>query len=115
MCTITSLVRNLIAYADFLTMAAIALTSSIGLVCDPSFYWKFNRTPITLAICVGIWLLAFAIISPHIFGFDLFGYNFGEFGWGPGSGRCDVMHVESVSFNVYVFGSTLPCIVIFLR
>ena len=80
-------------------MAAIALTSSIGLVC-PNFYKKFNRTPITLAICVGIWLLAFAIISPHIFGYDLFGYTIGKFGWGPGSGRCDVMHVVAVITRV---------------
>jgi len=114
LCSLSSLIRNLIAYADFLTMAAIAVISSIGLVSDRTFFTRFARTPITLAICAGIWLLAFAIISPHIFGFDLFGYKFGEFGWGSGAARCDVTHVESVAVNVYVYGSTIPFLVIFV-
>ena len=115
MCSVSSLVRNLIAYADILTMAAIAVISSVGLVSERNFYTRFARTPITLAICVGIWLLAFAIISPHIFGFDLFGYKFGQFGWGPGAARCDVRHLEDVAINVYVYGSTIPFLVIFVR
>ena len=115
MCSLSSLVRNLIAYADFLTMAAIAVISSIGLVSERNFYRRFARTPVTLAICAGIWLLAFAIISPHIVGFDLFGYKFGPFGWGPGAARCDVRHLEGVAINVYVYGSTIPCLVIFAR
>ena len=54
-------------------MAAIALISSIGLISDRNFYRKFARTPITLAICAGIWLFAFAIISPIIFVANLAG------------------------------------------
>ena len=115
LCSLSSLVRNLIAYADFLTMGAIAVSNSIGLVSERNFYRQFARTPITLAICAGIWMLAFAIISPHIFGFDLFGYKFGQFGWGPGAARCDVRHLESVAINVYVFGSTIPFLVILFR
>ena len=96
-------------------MAAIAVIRSIGLVSERNFYRRFARISITLAICAGIWVLAFAIISPHIFGFELFGYKFGQFGWGPGAARCAVRHLESVAINVYVFGSTIPFLVILVR
>ena len=120
LCSFSALVRNLVAYADFLTMAAIALSQSIGLVSERNCYRKFARTPITLAICAGIWLLAFAIISPIIFGFDLFGHNFGQFGWDPGAARCYVRHFENVEGSkprevVFVFGSITPFLVIFVR
>ena len=121
LCSFSALVRNLVAYADFLTMAAIALSSSIGLICENrNFYRKFARTPITLAICAGIWLLAFAIISPIIFGFDLFGHNFRQFGWDPRAAICYVRHFENVGGSkpedfVLVFGSITPFLVIFIR
>ena len=75
-------------------MAAIALIRSIEFISDRNFYRRFARTSITLAICAGIWLLAYAIISPIIF--DLFGHNFGKFGWDPGAGRCNVRYFENV-------------------
>ena len=120
MCSFSALVRNLVNYADFLTMAAIALTSSVGIISDRNFYRKFARTPITVAICAGIWLLAFVIISPIIFGFDLFGHNFGQFGWDPGAGRCNVRHIENVDSSkpkevIFVFGVITPFLVIFVR
>ena len=110
----------LITYADLLTMAAIALISSIGLVCDRSFYRQFARTPITLAICAGIWVLAFAIISPIVFNIELFGHNFGQFGWDSGAGRCDVRHLKSVEGSthrkvIYVSGVLIPFLVISVR
>ena len=120
MCSFSALVRNLVSYADFLTMAAIALISSIGLVSDRNFYRRFTRTPITLAICAGIWLLAFAIISPIVFNIELFGHNFGEFGWDPAAGRCDVRHLKSVEGSthrkvIYVSGVLIPFLVISVR
>ena len=110
----------LITYADLLTMAAIALISSIGLVSDRNFYRQFARTPITLAICAGIWVLAFAIISPIVFNIELFGHNFGEFGWDPAAGRCDVRHLKSVEGSthrkvIYVSGVLIPFLVISVR
>ena len=111
----------LITYADLLTMAAIALISSIGLVSDRNFYRQFARTPITLAICAGIWVLAFAIISPIVFNIDLFGHNFGEFGWDPGTAICYVRHSkESVDGSqpkevIFVFGVAIPFLLIFVR
>jgi len=109
LCSFSSLVRNLICYADFLTMAAIALISSIGLISDRNFYRRFARTPVTLAICAGLWLLAFAIISPIIFDFDL--PWVGQFGWDQGGGRCDVTSRDLT----YVFGCLIPFLVIFVR
>ena len=120
MCSFSALVRNLVSYADFFTMAAIALSSSIGIVFDRNFYRQFARTPITIAICAGIWLLAFAIISPIVFNIDLFGHNFGEFGWDTGAGRCDVRHSKSMESSthrkvIYVSGVLFPFVVISVR
>jgi len=121
LCSFSALVRNLISYADFLTMAAIALISSIGLISDRNFYRRFARTPVTLAICAGIWMLAFAIINPIIFGFELFGHNFGKFGWDPGAGRCNVRHIikdvepgSKPREVIFVFGVITPFLVIFV-
>ena len=77
------------------------------------------RTPITLAICVGIWLLAFAIISPIVFNLELFGHSFGQFGWDPGTAICYVRH-SSVEGSqpkdvVFVFGVAVPFLLIFAR
>ena len=121
MCSFSALVRNLVSYADFLTMAAIALSSSVGIVFDRNFYRQFARTPITFAICAGIWLLAFAIISPIVFNIDLFGHDFGEFGWDPGTALCYVRHSkESVDGSqpkevIFVFGVAIPFLLIFVR
>ena len=81
--------RDLIKYADFLTMAAIALTSSIGLIL-PQLHRRIAGTPTATGACFVLWLLSFVIISPIVFGYDLLGYNFGRFGWNAGGGRCDV-------------------------
>merc|ERR1712156_196209 len=118
LCSFSSLVRNLIAYADFLTMAAIALTSSIGLIL-PQLHRRIAGTPTAIGACFVLWLLSFVIISPIVFGYDLLGYNFGRFGWNAGGGRCDVIHLESEerSFRgdgAYVYGMAIPCVVIFI-
>ena len=112
--------RNLIAYADFLTMAAIALTSSIGLIL-PQLHRRIAGTPTAIGACFVLWLLSFVIISPIVFGYDLLGYNFGRFGWNAGGGRCNVIHLESEGSSrfrgdgAYVYGMAIPCVVIFIR
>ena len=103
-------------------MAAIALISSIGLlISDRNFYTKFSKTPITLAICAGIWLVAFAIISPIIFDINLFGENFGQFGWNPEAARCGVTYSENVGEDsthrkvIFACGVIVPFLVISVR
>ena len=120
LCSFSSLIRNLIAYADFLTMAAIALTSSIGLIL-PKVHRRIAGTPTAIGACFVLWLLSFVIISPIVFGYELLGYNFGRFGWSAGGGRCNVMHLESEERSrfrgdgAYVYGMAIPCVVIFIR
>ena len=112
--------RDLIKYADFLTMAAIALTSSIGLIL-PQLHRCIVGTPTAIGTCFVLWLLSFVIISPIVFGYDLLGYNFGRFGWNAGGGRCDVIHLESEERSrfqgdgAYVYGMAIPCVVISIR
>ena len=112
--------RDLIKYADFLTMAAIALTSSIGLIL-PQLHRRIAGTPTAIGACFVLWLLSFVIISPMVFDYDLLGYNFGRFGWSAGGGRCNVMHLGSEGSSrsrgdgAYVYGMAIPCVVIFIR
>ena len=101
-------------------MAAIALTSSIGLIL-PQLHRRIAGTPTAIGACFVLWLLSFVIISPIVFGYDLLGYNFGRFGWNAGGGRCNVMHLESGERSrfrgdgAYVYGMAIPCVVIFIR
>ena len=104
-------------------MAAIALTSSIGLIL-PQLHRRIAGTPTAIGACFVLWLLSFVIIviiSPIVFGYDLLGYNFGRFGWNAGGGRCNVMHLESEGSSrfrgdgAYVYGMAIPCTVIFIR
>ena len=105
---------------DLIKYAAIALTSSIGLIL-PELHRRIAGTPTAIAACFVLWLLSFVIISPMVFGYDLLGYNFGRFGWNAGGGRCDVIHLESDERSrfrgdgAYVYGMAIPCVVIFIR
>ena len=103
--------RNLIAYADFLTMAAIALVTCIGFVL-PEFFRRIAGTRTAISACVLIWLLSFAIISPMVFGFDLLGHSFGRFGWDSVWGRCNVTKTRDFNYNTAMI---IPLIVIFSR
>ena len=117
LCSYSALVRNLIAYADFLTLATIALTTCVGFVL-PEFFRRVAGPLIAIIACVLIWLLSLAIISPMVFGFDLFGRSFGKFGWANLWGRCQVFHPEGTESRgnyVYNYGVTIPFIVIFIR
>ena len=117
MCKYSALVRNLIAYADFLPLAAIALTTCVGFVL-PEFFRRVAGPLIAISACVLIWLLSLAIISPMVFGFDLLGRSFGRFGWANLWGICQVFHPEGTESRgdyVYNYGVTIPFIVIFIR
>ena len=111
LCSYSALVRSLIAYADFLTMAAIALVTCVGFVL-PEFFRRIARTSIAISACVLIWLLSFAIISPVVFGFDLLGHSFGRFGWDSIWGRCNVTKTRDFNYNTAMI---IPLIIIFIR
>ena len=76
----------------------------------------------SLLECVaGIWLVAFAIISPIIFDINLFGENFGQFGWNPEAARCGVTYSENVEEEsthrkvIFACGVIVPFLVISVR
>ena len=93
------MVRNLIAYADFLTMAAIAVTRSVGLILSQynlkTLSIKIFSPKLTCFCCLGIWLLAFVILSPITFSLTIGNYYFGQFGYDVNHGKCEVIHCET--------------------
>jgi len=93
------MVRNLIAYADFLTMAAIAVTRSVGLILTQynlkNLTAKIFSQKVTCCCCVGIWFLAFLILSPITFSLTIGNYYFGQFGYDVHHGKCEVIHCET--------------------
>ena len=75
-------IRNWIAYASFLTMAAIAVTRSVGCLLFQNNLYNvsrtiFNSTTTSLG-CLFIWGLAFATISLHAFSIKIGSYYFND-------------------------------------
>lgn len=98
-CRLSSMVRNLIAYADFLTMAAIAVTRSLGFILN---HYNFRRVfgnlfspKMTCCVCILIWFLAFLILSPITFSLTIGNYYFGAFGYDVNHGKCEVLQCET--------------------
>ena len=96
---LSSLVRNWIAYADFLTMAAIAVTRSLGFILN---HYNFRRVfcnlfspKMTCCACILIWFLAFLILSPITFSLTIGNYYFGAFGYDVNHGKCEVLQCET--------------------
>ena len=75
-------IRNWIAYASFLTMAAIAVTRSVGCLLFQNNLYNVSRTifnSTTTALgCLFIWGLAFATISLHAFSIKIGSYYFND-------------------------------------
>ena len=75
-------IRNWIAYASFLTMAAIAVTRSVGCLLFQNNLNNVSRTifnSTTTALgCLFIWGLAFATISLHAFSIKIGSYYFND-------------------------------------
>ena len=76
----TGIARLLTSYASYLTIAAIAVTRSVGILMS-----RFNRdteartrtftNPVSAAVgCVVIWVLAFAMIAPSAFSITIGSY-----------------------------------------
>ena len=121
MCAFTAGFRNLIAYADFITMAAIAANRSYGIVTGRFRRLRFmgRRTShiFHLLICLAIWAMAFVIISPAIFHFNIGEFSFGSFGWDPKNGKCEVNNcgeVEGIKGGgvIYIYGVIIPLLVL---
>ena len=93
-CSWAAGLRNLIAYADFLTMAAIALTRSLGIVNGYARRVSLTlTTTAAIGCCFLIWIISFGIISPTIFQQQLGNISFGSFGWK--DGKCDGVDCNS--------------------
>ena len=80
-CYITTVVRNMVAEADFYTMAAIALTRSIGIIRSLGFRKTFCGGRLTLSthwLLVLIWVLSFLNNSFFMWStldMEMFGYD----------------------------------------
>ena len=95
----SAIVRNLIAYADFLTMAAIAVTRSLGYILSHHNLKHFSKRifapKVTFCACIAIWLLAFLIQSPITFSLTIGKYYFGTFGYDVKHGKCEAIQCET--------------------
>ena len=121
LCTFTAAFRNLIAYADFITMAAIAAHRSYGIVMGGFMKLKLmgRRTShiFHLTICFAIWAMSFVIISPAIFHFNIGEFSFGSFGWDTMNGKCEVNNCgEEKGIKgggvIYIYGVIIPLLVL---
>jgi len=102
MCWLTAAIRNLIAYADFLTLACIALLRMRG-IC------KNKNTPVrsgsdestfkTFSYIICIWSVSFLIISPILFELVIFEVDFGGFGYNPMFGMCNTVSCPEGGFS----------------
>ena len=112
----TGIARLLTSYASYLTIAAIAVTRSVGILKS-----RFNRdteartrtftNPASAAVgCVVIWVLAFAMIAPSAFSITIGSYYVSNnvsyvvvvFGRCIG-GLPDPSDVDPMGFNVAIF------------
>ena len=82
----------MVVYADFFTMAAIAITQSVGIVNQQRVTSvrkrrrrRFPRV-LSLLVCVLIWTLSFLLISPAVFELTIGHFTFG-LGWDQANGR----------------------------
>ena len=126
LCSYSAGFRNFFCYADILTMAAIALTRSLGLIRGSTWAKHYPQlsgrrsvrpTGRIFLIILLIWVLAFAIISPAIFQLDIVGFNFGQFGWDVDKGKCDLIFCnkqghKNGSIMIYLFGVFVPLFII---
>ena len=92
------MIRNWLAYTGFLTMAAIAVTRSLGCLlfrCDKDHISRTMFRPgVTGLVCVALWLLAFLILSPITFSMTIGSYYFGTFGYDVKHGKCEVISCQ---------------------
>ena len=71
--------RYLVAYVDFLTMAAIALTRSVGCLMfrfkKEHLVENLFKPKVSCGVCVSLWIIAFAILSPITFSLQIGPYR----------------------------------------
>ena len=108
------LYRNWIPYASLLTIAAIAVTRSVGILMSRFNLDSEERTFFTLSSasvgCVAIWAISFAMIAPSAFNVTIGPYYFNTAGYEIIDGKCkpiprdpsDGLHNGIFLFNVGV-------------
>jgi len=92
-CWYSAMIRNWIAYTEFLTTASIAANRLVGFLLfsynmKSAAKWIFNPI-VTTCECVGIWIFTFIMISPLTFSLTIGPYEFGTFGYDARVGKCD--------------------------
>jgi len=92
-CWYSAMLRNWIAYTEFLTTASIAANRLVGFLLFSynmtiAAKWMINPK-VTACGCVGIWIFTFIIISPLTFSLTIGSYQFGTFGYDAYFGKCD--------------------------
>ena len=110
------------AYADFLTMAAIALIRCIGIALPDVFQallailGMFSPYLVNLVGSLIIWMLAFAIISPAVFEVQVLGLSFKPYGWDKAKRFCQTVEVEDEVVKgggvITVYGVSIPLLVL---
>ena len=92
------MIRNWLAYTGFLTMAAIAVTRSLGCLlfrCDQEHVSRIMFRPrLTGLVCVSLWILAYIILSPITFSMTIGSHYFGTFGYDVKHGKCEVISCQ---------------------
>ena len=92
------MVRNLIAYSGFLTMAAIATSRSLGCLLHranmDSAARIISKPLVSTLACLAIWIIAFVILSPITFSLTIGPYYFGTFGYDARHGKCEVINCQ---------------------
>ena len=119
----SAMIWNWIATTEFLTMAAIAVNRLVGCLL---FNYKMNYAAevifdpkVTSYACVGIWILAFIILSPFTFSITIGSYQVGTFGYDQEFGKCDIIFCQYKNkfmpgTLIILFGMFVPFVTILL-
>jgi len=108
-CSWNAWVRNMLCCADFFTIGVIAFTRTVNIVCSQAGLVRLNLmfSPSVACIsCLLIWILAFLILSPTLFGVE----GFGSFGYDPQQGKCEIKGGTEVI--IFTLTTTVSCLVI---
>jgi len=122
-CWYSAMIWNWIATTEFLTMAAIAVNRLVGcLLFNYKMTYAANRLfdpKVTSYACVGIWILAFIILSPFTFSITIGSYQVGTFGYDAEFGKCDIIFCQYKNkfmpgTLIILFGMFVPFVTILL-
>ena len=88
MCTVTGAVDYINSFAEWMSVAIVALTKCINLI-KPKFGYKWFSGFWGICIIASIWIYANAMVIPRYF--SKFDDKFGTFGYDCRTGKCDII------------------------